>query len=164
MKTEKKLRTTRTLRLFLILPIIAITIIVYSSCGTSNNTELAETEIAPPPPPPLPSKSSDSVIIEADEMPQFPGGETGLMTYIANNTIYPEEAKKNSIFGKVSVKFVVEKNCSISHVEVIKSVDPLLDAEAVRVVSSLPLFEKPAKKAGEPVSVEYTIPINFNLK
>jgi TonB family protein len=118
----------------------------------------------PPPPPPANYSSTDKAFTEVDELPVFKGGDANLLNYIAENTIYPSEAKKNNITGKVIVRLVVEKNCSVSNVEVLQGVNPLLDAEAVRVVSSLPKFETPGKKAGEIVRVNYMIPITFSLK
>ncbi len=83
--------------------------------------------------------------------------------YILEHTKYPEVSKKNGITGRVIVKFVVEKDGSVSKVEVEKGVDPALDAEAVRVISSLPKFEKPGKNSGELVRVQYILPISFAL-
>jgi TonB family protein len=116
--------------------------------------------------PPLPQEASstDKIFMEVDEMPEFKGGDANLLKFIAENTTYPEEAKKNKITGKVIVGLVVEKDCSVSNVVVLKGVDPLLDAEAVRVVSALPKFEKPGKQGGEKVRVNYMIPITFTLK
>jgi protein TonB len=98
-----------------------------------------------------------------DELPVFTGGDTTLLKYIAKNTVYPEGARINKIQGKVVVRLVVEKDGSVSNVEVVKGVNPLLDAEAVRVVSSLPKFESPAKIDGAAVKVHYMIPISFAL-
>jgi TonB family protein len=116
------------------------------------------------PPPPAEVSSTDKVYTEVDELPVFKGGDANLLKYIAENTKYPEEAKKNKITGKVIVKLVVEKDCSVSNVGILESVNALLDAEAVRVVSTLPKFETPGKKAGESVRVNYMIPITFTLK
>ena len=162
MKTEKKFRAMKDLKLLVILSGIAAVIFTFSFCGKNRSSVATLTEITPPS---LPLASlADSVFIDVDEMAQFPNGEKGLMEYVANNTNYPDEAKKKNITGKVIVRFVVGKDCLVSHVEVANGVDQLLDAEAVRVVSSLPEFEKPAKKAGEPVSVQLMIPIMFALK
>jgi periplasmic protein TonB len=78
--------------------------------------------------------------------------------------VYPEAAKLNNITGRVMVKMVIEKDGSVSHVEILQGVDPLLDAEAVRVVSTLPKFEKPGILKGKPVAVNYMIPITFKLQ
>ena len=166
MKTKKEFRVLANLKIFMVLPVIAVMLIAFSSCGKNKKSDAIATELAPPPPPPPPpvSKLSDSIYVNVDELPLFTGGDAGLLNYIGKNTIYPAEAKKNSIQGKVLIKFVVQKDGSVSQVSVLKEVNPLLDAEAVRVVSSLPKFEKPGKKNGETVSVYYVIPISFTLK
>jgi protein TonB len=163
MKTKKYLKATANLKLLLILPLIGIALIAFYSCGKNKNAGTSSFELAPPPPPP-PAPASDSVYVNVDNLPVFKGGEPGILNFIKDNTKYPEDAKKTGMHGKVIVRFVVEKDCSISQVDVIQSVSPSLDAEAIRVVSSLPKFEKPAFMAGEPVRVHYMIPILFNLK
>ena len=97
-----------------------------------------------------------------EQMPQFSGGMKALMDYLSTNISYPKEAHKKEIQGRVLVRFVVEKDGSISNAEVVKSVDPLLDAEALRVISSMPNWI-PGKQNGKAVRVKYTIPITFNL-
>jgi TonB family protein len=121
-------------------------------------SEIAQSEIISPPP------LVDEVYTDVDKMPLFKDGEMGLLRYIAENTTYPEAAKKNNITGKVLVKFVVEKDCSVSQVGILEGVNPLIDDEAVRVVKSLPKFETPAIKDGIPVRVKYILPITFALK
>ncbi len=94
-------------------------------------------------------------------MPVYEGGDTAILGYVARQTKYPEEAKVKGIQGKVMVKFVVEKDGTVSNVKVLKSADPLLDAEAVKVVESLPAFAKPGKVAGKNVRVYFVLPITF---
>jgi TonB family protein len=164
MKTRTNSKVSANLKLFMVLPLIVVTIILFSSCGRNKVSEATISSIAPPPPPPPPVPAADSVYASADEMPVYKGGDVALLTYLKNNIIYPVEAKKNSSEGKVIVKMVVGKDCSISHVEVLRGVNPQLDAEAVRVVSTLPRFEKAGIKGGEPVAVQYVIPISFKLQ
>jgi TonB family protein len=147
----------------MVLPFILTVMISFASCSNNKKSEAALAELAPPPPPPPPAASEEQILDVVDELPQFKGGDAVLLKYIAENTTYPEEAKKDSISGKVIVKLVVEKDCSVSNVEVEKSANALLDAEAVRVVSTLPKFEKPGKNAGEAVRVQYMIPVSFKL-
>ena len=90
-------------------------------------------------------------------------GITELMKFLGQNVRYPEEAHKNNIQGRVIATFVVEKDGSISEASVAKSVDPLLDEEALRVVSSMPNWI-PGRQNGEPVRVKYTVPITFKLQ
>lgn len=101
--------------------------------------------------------------VVVEEMPMFPGGETELLTWIANNTQYPEVAKENNIQGKVIVRFCVTSKGTVDRVSILKGVDPELDKEAIRVVQTLPAF-KPGKQGGKPVPVWYMVPINFTLK
>ena len=101
--------------------------------------------------------------VVVEEMPMFPGGDAAIQKYIGDNVIYPEVAKENNIQGRVIVKFCVTSKGGVDKVEILKGVDPELDAEVVRVVKTLPKF-KPGKQGGKPVPVWYTIPINFQLK
>ena len=95
-------------------------------------------------------------------MPHFRGGDAALMEYLQENIVYPPEAVKNKIQGRVIVQFVVEKDGSIGEVKVVRSVEESLDAEAVRVVKTLPKFF-PAREGGETVAVWYTLPVTFKL-
>jgi protein TonB len=101
--------------------------------------------------------------VVVEEMPMFPGGESALLAYISEHTQYPEVAKENNIQGKVIVRFCVTSKGGVDKVEILKSVDPELDKEAIRVVKTLPAF-KPGKQGGKPVPVWYMVPINFTLK
>ncbi|MBN1107697.1 MAG: energy transducer TonB [Bacteroidales bacterium] len=101
--------------------------------------------------------------VVVEEMPMFPGGETELLKYIGEHTNYPEVAKENNIQGRVIVRFCVTAKGTVSQISVLKGVDPELDKEAVRVVSTLPTF-KPGKQGGKPVPVWYMVPITFTLK
>ena len=99
-----------------------------------------------------------------EQMPEFPnGGVTGLTEYIKKNLRYPEEAKKAGTQGRVVVQFLINKNGAISDVSVLRSVDRLLDAEAVRLVRSMPKW-KPGMQKGKAVTVKYTLPVPFRLK
>lgn len=106
------------------------------------------------------SKASSS---EYDVAPQYVGGESELMQFLIKNMKYPEEAHKNKIQGKVKVIFDVLKTGEIKNIRVEKSVDPLLDAEAIRVVSMIKEYV-PAKKNGKAVDSSAMIPITFRLK
>ncbi|MCF8358678.1 MAG: energy transducer TonB [Prolixibacteraceae bacterium] len=101
--------------------------------------------------------------MECDEMPLFEGGELGVRKYIANNIKYPAEAQKYGIQGKVYISFVVAKDGAVERVKVARSVDPSLDNEAIRVVSSMPKWQ-PGRDKGEPVDVAFTMPVNFQLQ
>lgn len=97
-----------------------------------------------------------------EQMPSFPGGISGLRTYLNQNIRYPAEAQENCVQGRVVVSFVVEKDGHISDVTVLRSVDPSLDKEAIRVVRNMPRWT-PGKQEGEPVRVRYNVPVSFRL-
>lgn len=98
-----------------------------------------------------------------DTEPEFPGGEQNMYQYIINNIKYPETAKENNIQGRVYVKFVVTKDGNITDVEIARSVESSIDAEAIRVIKSMPKW-KPGTQRGKPVNVRFTLPIKFSLQ
>ena len=98
-----------------------------------------------------------------DEMPQFPGGHNALLEFLTKNIKYPKSAEKEGIQGRVIVTFVVDKDGTINNQKVVKSVHPALDAEALRIVGSMPKWV-PGKQNGQPVAVKYTIPVTFRLQ
>jgi TonB family protein len=109
-----------------------------------------------------PAQREDGVYVVVEQMPEFPGGEVALRKYISENIKYPVEAKEKGIQGKVFVTFVVNSTGKVEKAKIARGVDPLLDAEALRVVEQLPEW-KPGRQKGEAVSVSYTVPINFAL-
>lgn len=106
--------------------------------------------------------NSNSVYDVVEQMPSFPGGFSGLRTYLNQNIRYPAEAQDNCVQGRVVVSFVVGKDGHISDVTVLRSVDPSLDKEAIRVVRNMPRWT-PGKQGGEPVKVRYNVPVSFRL-
>ena len=98
-----------------------------------------------------------------EQMPQFPGGPAALMQFLSQNVKYPVEAHKAGVQGRVIANFVVEKDGSITEAKIVKSVSPELDAEALRVIGSMPNW-MPGMQNGEPVRVKYTVPITFKLQ
>jgi TonB family protein len=159
MITKAHFRALGNLKLLMVLPIILVVIVTLSSCGHKKKPAENVTEIAPPPPPPPPAPFE-----KVEIMPVFTGGEDALSKYIKTNIIYPEEAKTKGIEGIVTVKFVVNTDGSVSDAKVMQGIDASLDAEAVRVVNSLPKFEKPGIQSGVAVRVYYSLPISFTLK
>ena len=105
----------------------------------------------------------DEIYQTVEEMPKFPGGEAELFHYISKNIHYPQEAKEKGIQGRVFIGFVIEKDGSVSNIRNLRGVDSELDAEAIRVVKSMPKW-KPGKHNGEFVRVSYQIPILFKLE
>ena len=110
-------------------------------------------------------QSKDSIYEAGDVevMPQFPGGDEAMMKFIQENTVYPEKAKKKGIGGKTFVAFTIEKDGSITDVKVLRGCDKECDAEAVRVVKSMPKW-KPGKVKGQPVRVNFTMPFVFKAQ
>lgn len=108
------------------------------------------------------TKKNDMVFDVVEVMPQFPGGQIAMLQYLMKNIKYPEQAMKEGIQGRVTVRFIVEKDGSISDVKPILSVHPLLNKEAVRVVKSMPKWS-PGKHNGKPVRVRFNLPVMFKL-
>ena len=104
----------------------------------------------------------EQIFVSVEQNPEFPGGLPALYEFISKNVKYPSIAQENGVEEKITVRFVVEKDCSVSDVTAIKGYDNSLKKEAVRVVQSLPKFQ-PGRQNGTPVRVYYTIPVNFKL-
>ena len=150
--------------LLVVIPVIILS--VTGSCGR-NNSKRTTSDVPPtlePPAPPKPSMTgSDTIWNYAGKMPVLPGNEEALFTYIGRNLRYPENAKKNNIQGKVVVKFCVTSKGDVTEHQVIESIDPDLDSEALRVIKTIIRFE-PGFQNGKPVAVWYEVPINFKLQ
>ena len=99
--------------------------------------------------------------VMVEEMPVFPGGESEIMKYLNSNVKYPEAAKAANVTGRVIVKFCVTSIGNINKVSIVSGLTPETDAEAMRVVSSLPPF-MPGKQGGKAVSVWFMVPVNFH--
>lgn len=110
-----------------------------------------------------PKEEETKVFDVVEQMPSFPGGDAELMKYLNSHIKYPAVAEENGIQGRVVATFVVERDGSITDVKVIKSVDPSLDKEAVRVVKSMPKWN-PGKQNGQAVRVKYNLPVTFKLQ
>ena len=107
--------------------------------------------------------SSENVVFQVvEEMPEFTGGMAECMKFLSKNIKYPTIAQENGVQGRVIVQFVVTKEGDITEAKVVRGVDPYLDAEALRVINSMPKW-KPGKQNGEAVNVKYTIPVTFKL-
>lgn len=109
------------------------------------------------------SPDNNRVYDVVEQMPQFPGGPSALFEYLSRSIKYPVVAEENGVQGRVILTFVVEQDGSITEVNIVKSVDPSLDAEAKRVVLSMPRWI-PGKIDGSPVRVKYTVPVTFRLQ
>ena len=102
-------------------------------------------------------------IDKVDEKPSFPGGESAMKSYLNSNVKYPDVAQENGVQGRVIVESIIEKDGSMSDVKVIRSVDPSLDREALRVVKAMPKWT-PAKLKGIPVRTKCTTPVVFRVQ
>ncbi len=121
----------------------------------------AKEEIKAPEPPKHVEETKIFTVVE--QMPLFPGGDAALMAYLRDNIHYPTVAAENGVQGRVVVGFVVERDGSITDVNVLRSVDPSLDREAMRVVKGMPRWT-PGKQNGSAVRVKYQVPVTFRLQ
>ena len=136
--------------------------IVEDEVEIENEIEIEDTESDEDEEIEIEEEDDEEFFMVVENMPEFPGGDLGLMKYIQKNVKYPAIAKEYNITGKVYVNFIVDKSGSVTNVKIVRGVDKNLDAEAMRVVKSLPKY-KPGKQRGKSVRVMFTIPINFTL-
>ena len=156
MMTINKSSRWRQLRALAVVPVTALALLAFANPTTETADELVVVAYNEP-------EVSQDVYESVEQMPEFPGGQAEMMKYLAQNIQYPANAAKNNVEGRVAVQFVIEKDGRIGEVKIARSVDPELDAEALRVVKSMPNFI-PGRQDGKPVAVWYTIPISFKLQ
>ncbi len=186
MMTKMKSSLPARLKIMLVIPFIASFILVFACSNKENPVPLVQDNVTnpesqinsdvppPPPPPPVPGsveeqnaknsngESGKKVYKTVETLPEFKGGQNAMINYLVSNIKYPENAKKKGIQGKVFVAFIVGETGKVSNVRVVKGVNAELDAEAVRVVASMPDWN-PGKDKGKAVDVELTLPIQFKL-
>ncbi|MCE5205989.1 MAG: TonB family protein [Porphyromonadaceae bacterium] len=114
------------------------------------------------PPPVRKQEGEEEIFVVVEKMPEFPGGQKGMMQFLADSIRYPKEAMEKGIQGRVICNFVVMKDGSVSDVQIVRGVDPLIDAEAVRVLKLMPDW-KPGTQHGKDVNVRFTLPVVFSL-
>ena len=161
MMSQVKSNKLALLKMFFVLPIAVIMVMAFSL--TFTKTIMAQ-EVEKKP------TNSETNVIKADEdifkvveqMPGFPGGDKARIKFLIENLKYPEEARKKGIQGRVYVSFVVEKDGSISNIELLRGIGGGCDEEGMRVVSIMPDYE-PGLQRGKPVRVRFTLPIKFTL-
>lgn len=152
-----------------VLPAFALLVAGNISCSQdASQTEDAKEEVVAPVSPeakeaPADSTAKEEVFMVAEQMPEFPGGMKELLKFLQNNLKYPENAMKNNVQGRVIVQFVVEKDGTLTEFKVARSVDPDLDAEALRVLQTMPKW-KPGMQRGKIVRVKFTVPVSFKLQ
>jgi TonB family protein len=180
MMTKKRTAAIANAKLLVVIPIVTIVFLAVSAyreipLATEKESPVTSNyqALPPPPPPPVPSdmkykaEKSDPkeeyAFVAVEEMPMYPGGDAELLKFIGENTRYPQSAKNANIQGKVIVRFCVTSKGGVSMISVLKGISPDLDAEAIRVVSTISNF-RPGRQGGKPVPVWYMVPIAFTLK
>lgn len=152
-----------------VLPAFALLVAGNISCSQdASQTEDAKEEVVAPVSTdvtavPTDSVAKDEVFMVAEQMPEFPGGMKELLKFLQDNLRYPNSAMEKNVQGRVIVLFVVEKDGTPTEFKVLRSVDPDLDAEALRVLQTMPKW-KPGMQRGEVVRVKYTVPVSFKLQ
>lgn len=109
-----------------------------------------------------PKEEGPLSVAMVEQKPSFPGGESAMYKWLQDNIIYPAAASEEGVQGKVTVQFIVEKDGSITHVQVVRGKHPALDAEAARVIRKMPRWT-PGRNNGQPVRVTYHLPVQFKL-
>jgi TonB family protein len=144
----------RTLLILLILSTVTI-FQLKVACANTNNKNNYEVDSV--------GTTSREIFFFVEESPQFPGGNEELKIFFSKNLTFPKSAQEKHIECQVYIRFEIKKDGSIGEVMVSKSVHPLLDAEAIRVIKSMPNW-LPGRFRGKPISSWYTLPISFFLK
>lgn len=170
MMNKKKSNATGHIKYALfVLPAFALLVAGNISCSQdASQTEDAKEEVVATVSPeakeaPADSTAKEEVFMVAEQMPEFPGGMKELLKFLQDNLKYPENAMKNNVQGRVIVQFVVEKDGTLTEFKVARSVDPDLDAEALRVLQTMPKW-KPGMQRGKIVRVKFTVPVSFKLQ
>lgn len=171
MLNRKRTRNIMKSKYLMFLPVAAL-LLLFSNCGnkakteaevndTTSVTQVTQEEAAPVA---EEQKAPEEAIFEVvEEMPEFPGGMSAALTYLSKNIKYPAESISAKEQGKVIVQFIVTKEGKVINPVVVRGVTPLLDKEAIRVVTEMPDW-KPGKQRGVSVNVKYSIPIMFRLQ
>jgi protein TonB len=150
----KKIQIASLKTLFGVL--LAVCLITVSSCSQKKLAKSQSSQANS-------EQTDEEVYQKVEQLPEFPGGNLELQKFLAQNVKYPVDAAKNKIQGRVFVTFVIGKDGSVKDARIVRGADPLLDAEALRVVKSSPKWH-PGKEKGKVVAVQYTVPINFVLQ
>ncbi|MDR2816838.1 MAG: M56 family metallopeptidase, partial [Proteiniphilum sp.] len=160
MMNKTKSPALKLVKYVLMLPLFFLFIAANSIYAAQNEAKTAAAHNLPEPPPEKKVAETDEVFILVDVLPEFPGGTEAMMRYLVDNIRYPVEAQKKGIQGRVICSFVIMKDGNINDINVVRGVDSLLDAEAVRVIRTMPKW-KPGEQQGKIVNVKYTIPLVF---
>lgn len=175
MMTKNRSGKVAMLKPLFALPAVILLVLAFSLSGSNTalsqekNTTTVISDVPAPPKDVAPadlaigSAQKEEVFIEVPVPPEYKGGMDALVQYIVSEVKYPAEAKKKGITGKVLVSFVVDKKGNIKDAKIMKSLDSLLDAEALRVVSKMPAWNPGRDDKGNPVNVSMILPIAFSL-
>ena len=161
MMNKKRTRTTSRIKYALFAPLAAALLLVSNIEAVARTTERIAKDVV--------TNLTDAVEQEGpvfqvvEEMPEFPEGMAACMKWISDNIQYPQEAKDKKEEGRVIVQFIVERDGSLTEIKVARSVSPTIDAEAVRVVGTMPKWE-PGKQRGKEVRTKYSLPVSFRLQ
>jgi TonB family C-terminal domain len=166
MMNKKQSHKVGMMKYFVFLPITAL-LMLLSNMEAVARIEVIPTESIPEfevllPEEAIAQQDTSTVFTMVETPPKFPGGDEKLMQFISQNINYPKDAQEAGVQGRVILSYVVNKDGSVSDIKVARSIHPSLDAEAIRVIKSMPEWT-PGKQRGETVRVKYTIPITFSL-
>jgi|LFRM01.1.fsa_nt_gb TonB family protein len=155
MMNKTKSSSLKLAKYLLMLPMFFVLIAANSVYAGENEQNVNE-------PPPVKKEVTEEIFVVVEQQPEYPGGVEPMKKFLADSVRYPVIAKENGIQGRVIVNFVVNKDGSIDDVNIVRGVDPSIDAEAVRVIESMPKW-KPGKQRGKEVDVRFTLPVVFRL-
>ena len=144
MMNKPKDNRWRCLKIVSVVPVVAVAMVVFAHPRLENVTGGVDYDVV-------------------DQMPEFPGGKSGMMSYLASHIHYPKEAEEQGQQGRVIVQFVIDEEGRVVNPTVVRSIAPSIDAEALRVVQQMPQW-RPGRQQGRLVRVKYTMPISFVLK
>ena len=173
MMNKKRTRMTGRIKYALFAPLAIALLLASNISCISNEKKNEQAEVpavqqveAPTSPVETTPMNNEATVEEVftmvEEMPEYPGGLEAAMKWIANELKYPAIAQENGVQGRVTVRFIINKDGSVSDAIVAKGVDPHLDKEALRVISKMPNW-KPGKQRGQAVRVSYNLPVRFKL-
>lgn len=139
---------------------LALLLITANSVYAQQNEPQKET--TPPQKPVKRESKTDEIFVVVEQQPEFPGGTQELMKFLSDNIIYPSDAVKDKIEGRIIVTFIINKDGGVTDMNIVRGVNSLLDTEALRVISMMPNW-KPGLQRGKKVRVRYTLPIVFRI-
>jgi TonB family protein len=173
MMNKTRSSTLKLAKYLMMLPLIFL-LVTANSLYASQQEPISDEAVATPaigsdegifsqdPPPVKKEEAGEDIFVVVEKMPEFPGGQEAMMQFLADSIRYPREAMEKGIQGRVICNFVVMKDGNVSDVQVVRGVDPLIDAEAVRVLKLMPAW-KPGTQRGKDVNVRFTLPVVFSL-